>query len=187
MDEIFTYFGEWASSTGMGNVRPAGLMQSIKHLILAHVDQMWLLRQKASGLVGSILQNEKIRIKTIHFITQGQDSCKGDSGGPLITRQGRSNPMYLRGVVSFGTIKCGNGYPGVYINVAHYANWIQANMRPWSKPHLFKKKIQIKFLIKILNCSISVMHIFLYVTYLLGYIDCCINSYDFHANLYNKR
>jgi secreted trypsin-like serine protease len=38
--------------------------------------------------------------------------------------------MYLRGIVSFGTQRCGIGYPGVYINVAYYASWIRTNMRP---------------------------------------------------------
>jgi secreted trypsin-like serine protease len=38
--------------------------------------------------------------------------------------------MYLKGLVSFGTRKCGNGYPGVYTNLAVYTDWIRSNLRP---------------------------------------------------------
>jgi secreted trypsin-like serine protease len=37
--------------------------------------------------------------------------------------------MYLKGVVSFGTKKCGKGLPGVYINVATYIPWIIENLK----------------------------------------------------------
>jgi secreted trypsin-like serine protease len=60
----------------------------------------------------------------------GKDTCKGDSGGPLISRHGRTGKMFLKGIVSFGTTQCGNGHPGVYTNVAHYVEWIRANIKP---------------------------------------------------------
>ena len=48
----------------------------------------------------------------------GHDACQMDSGGPLAI-DGR-----LAGVVSWG-IGCGvKGNPGVYTEVAHYADWI---------------------------------------------------------------
>ena len=39
----------------------------------------------------------------------GEDSCNGDSGGPLLAHDARSfkEPKYLLGIVSFGTKKCG--------------------------------------------------------------------------------
>ena len=37
------------------------------------------------------------------------DTCQGDSGGPLMVRQGGEGFMYLKGLVSFGTSKCGSG------------------------------------------------------------------------------
>lgn len=61
---------------------------------------------------------------------KGKDSCKGDSGGPLITRKSISDPMYLIGVVSFGTRICGAGIPGVYTNISHYIGWIKNNLEP---------------------------------------------------------
>lgn len=58
---------------------------------------------------------------------RGEDTCTGDSGGPL-TR--KLNPFhYLYGIVSFGSYKCGaNNVPGIYTNVAKYIDWIEANM-----------------------------------------------------------
>ena len=52
------------------------------------------------------------------------DSCRGDSGGPLIQR--RSNGLArLVGLVSWGK-GCGSEkLPGVYVDVSHYARWIE--------------------------------------------------------------
>lgn len=46
------------------------------------------------------------------------DSCNGDSGGPLVC------DSVQVGIVSFGTVTCGIGVPGVYTNVAIYSAWI---------------------------------------------------------------
>jgi len=62
---------------------------------------------------------------------KGKDSCSGDSGGPLVA-QGPGDfkePKYLVGVVSFGTKKCGQGYPGVYTSIEYYLPWILKNMK----------------------------------------------------------
>jgi len=62
---------------------------------------------------------------------KGKDSCSGDSGGPLVA-QGPGDfkePKYLVGVVSFGTKKCGQGYPGVYTSIEYYLPWILDNMK----------------------------------------------------------
>jgi len=62
---------------------------------------------------------------------KGTDSCSGDSGGPLVA-QGPGDfkePKYLVGVVSFGTKKCGTGYPGVYTSIEYYLPWILENMK----------------------------------------------------------
>lgn len=57
-----------------------------------------------------------------------QDSCDGDSGGPLM--RFRDNAWVLEGIVSFG-YKCGlKDWPGVYTSVAAYDIWIKQNVRP---------------------------------------------------------
>lgn len=51
----------------------------------------------------------------------GKDSCQGDSGGPLVLRDG---PPVLVGIVSWGK-QCGDSrFPGVYVRVASYLDWI---------------------------------------------------------------
>lgn len=65
----------------------------------------------------------------------GIDSCKGDSGGPLMAIDGRTyldRPYwYSVGIVSFGPTPCGSiGWPGVYTRVSSYINWILQNISP---------------------------------------------------------
>ncbi|XP_071520050.1 uncharacterized protein [Panulirus ornatus] len=56
---------------------------------------------------------------------QGKDTCKGDGGGPLVC-SGPDGSVQLAGLVSWG-IGCGHpGVPGVYVNVAHYLDWLRA-------------------------------------------------------------
>ncbi|XP_075985902.1 phenoloxidase-activating enzyme-like [Anticarsia gemmatalis] len=60
---------------------------------------------------------------------KGKDSCKGDSGGPLMYQNGK---IYeATGVVSFGPTPCGiQDVPGVYTNVFEYNSWIRSNIAP---------------------------------------------------------
>ncbi|XP_017144468.1 melanization protease 1 [Drosophila miranda] len=64
---------------------------------------------------------------------EGVDSCRGDSGGPLLLEdytEGYSN-YYITGVVSYGPTPCGlKGWPGVYTRVAAYLDFIENNVRP---------------------------------------------------------
>ena len=61
---------------------------------------------------------------------EGIDSCKGDSGGPMVYRASKADPWTLIGIVSFGDTICGNGNAGVYTYVEEYMDWIRANIRP---------------------------------------------------------
>merc|ERR1711956_203547 len=54
---------------------------------------------------------------------KGEDSCSGD-------KKLNKEPKYLIGIVSFGTKKCGQGYPGVYSSIDYYLPWILDNMKP---------------------------------------------------------
>lgn len=60
---------------------------------------------------------------------QGQDSCKGDGGSPLICPLLEDRERYVQvGIVSWG-IGCGDdGIPGVYVNVPLYLDWIEGEL-----------------------------------------------------------
>ncbi|CAO1427647.1 unnamed protein product [Diamesa serratosioi] len=64
---------------------------------------------------------------------KGKDSCRGDSGGPLMRQNVQSNPpyWYLAGLVSYGPSPCGQeGWPGVYTRVGNYVDWVESNLKP---------------------------------------------------------
>ncbi|XP_068196925.1 serine protease 56 isoform X2 [Antennarius striatus] len=59
------------------------------------------------------------------YLSGGIDSCKGDSGGPLIYQDQMSGRFQLYGITSWGD-GCGNkGKPGVYTRVSAFFDWIQ--------------------------------------------------------------
>jgi secreted trypsin-like serine protease len=62
----------------------------------------------------------------------GKDSCNGDSGGPLMKYNfdGTNQFWFVAGVVSYGTIECGTGVPGVYTKVSSYMDWIKEQIKP---------------------------------------------------------
>lgn len=64
----------------------------------------------------------------------GQDSCGGDSGGPLMkvdVVEEQSPRYYIFGIVSFGAKHCGaTTMPAVYTKVASYIYWILDNITP---------------------------------------------------------
>nr|CAD7409190.1 unnamed protein product [Timema cristinae] len=66
---------------------------------------------------------------------KGQDSCSGDSGGPLMRPEQAPGPAMPRhvllGLVSFGPTKCGNAdVPGVHTVVSTYMGWLLDNIQP---------------------------------------------------------
>lgn len=61
----------------------------------------------------------------------GHDSCRGDSGGPLMGQLPRTDNWIVVGVVSYGPTPCGTvGWPGVYTRVGAYVDWIVSKLRP---------------------------------------------------------
>ncbi|XP_072946210.1 transmembrane protease serine 9-like [Epargyreus clarus] len=62
---------------------------------------------------------------------EGEDSCNGDSGGPLMYADSKWNWKYvIVGVVSSGYRYCGTeGYPGFYTSVYKHLSWIHDMMK----------------------------------------------------------
>ena len=63
-------------------------------------------------------------------LTGGKDTCKGDSGGPLMLGRVYENVsvFYQIGVVSYGFRCAEEGYPGVYSRVSAFLDWISDNI-----------------------------------------------------------
>lgn len=74
-----------------------------------------------------------------------QDSCSGDSGGPLMIVQNKV--WYALGIVSYG-IGCGReGWPGIYTNISSYTKWIDKKIKnltikPNNTNKVFKSRIK---------------------------------------------
>ncbi|XP_058792483.1 trypsin-3-like [Phymastichus coffea] len=62
------------------------------------------------------------------YFEGGRDSCKGDSGGPLLVRND-VGAMEVVGIVSFGRGCAKPRFPGVYTKVSNYLGWIGQNLR----------------------------------------------------------
>jgi len=68
----------------------------------------------------------------------GVTTCKGDSGGPLFTRNSSTpdsednseQPWTLTGITSFGSSYCGDrSKPAVFTRVSEYLDWIREQLR----------------------------------------------------------
>lgn len=94
------------------------------------VKQKLIVNYVEPGTCSTKYGNLKVSIASTQMCAGGkfsQDSCDGDSGGPLM--RFRDNAWVQEGIVSFG-YKCGlQGWPGVYTSVAAYDIWIKNNVR----------------------------------------------------------
>ena len=60
--------------------------------------------------------------------TKGQDSCSGDSGGPIARQDADGCPVVV-GLVSYGDRTCAKqGVPGVYTRLSSFAAWIKKEL-----------------------------------------------------------
>lgn len=108
-------FGATMSKDRYGNQ----LSQGVAHPPVLHIVDLPLLsRWQCLGFLNDPAENEDSVVCTLGTY---QDACHGDSGGPLV--YGRK----LLGVTSWG-IGCATQYPGIYVRVSYYQNWIQAVM-----------------------------------------------------------
>ena len=101
-------------------IRASPTLQYKNTTVLTNFDCIW------RTAVAGVLVEEDYRpiIYPGHICTlvkRGIGGCFGDSGSPLITRNG------VVGVVSFG-LSCARGAPDILIRVSHYLPWIDRTM-----------------------------------------------------------
>ena len=88
--------------------------------------------------------------------TGGQDSCYGDSGGPLMLRE--NSTWSQVGLVSWGVECAGKNQYGVYTRLANYNDWIDQHKRHLSQDTLvnllyFPVDMEVRARVKIYNNS----------------------------------
>nr|XP_039270410.1 chymotrypsin-like protease CTRL-1 isoform X2 [Styela clava] len=66
--------------------------------------------------------NDILCAGSIHKVV---NTCRGDSGGPLMFQRCESCSWYLGGIVSFGHPDCTKKIPGAYTKVLSYEKWIR--------------------------------------------------------------
>ncbi|KAG8293928.1 hypothetical protein J6590_007593 [Homalodisca vitripennis] len=60
-----------------------------------------------------------------------KDTCKSDSGGPLVRAEKDSCLAEQVGITSFGPVRCGESeIPGTYVRVAYFLPWIESIVWP---------------------------------------------------------
>lgn len=58
----------------------------------------------------------------------GSDTCKGDGGSPLLCKIPHSKDRFYQTGIVAGGLECDGHLPGIYVNVAHFADWISEQL-----------------------------------------------------------
>lgn len=107
----------WAA--GWGAVSETNLFSQIKQQVNLH----YLTKEKCAEAKTPVSRGQLCAGGVI-----GMDTCKGDSGGPLMYENESDKYKFFEaiGVVSYGPIPCGQiNKPAVYTNILSYMPWIR--------------------------------------------------------------
>lgn len=112
-DEALEALG-WGSTLQSGY----GMSETLQSVTLDYVSSNYCASQWSN------LSNRQICAGEMNPRGEVQDSCRGDSGGPLIYDNG--DKMWLVGITSYGHETCAtNGVPAVYTRVDSYLEWLE--------------------------------------------------------------
>lgn len=113
--------GDKTMVTGWGSIKPSGSKYPVE------------LRQAQVPVVANEVCNEASayegditnRMICAGELDGGKGVCSGDSGGPLLAKDGNGEFRLLAGVVSFGTIPCAfKKHPAVFTRITSFRDWI---------------------------------------------------------------
>ncbi|KRT86665.1 Trypsin [Oryctes borbonicus] len=114
--------GKTAVVAGWGQIRYQGYTSE---LLLEATIPIWYQKECVAAFAQRITDN----MICAAAYEGGVDSCKGDSGGPLLHQLDNERWVVI-GIVSWG-IGCGNkGKPGLYTRVNNYIPWIIKHTTP---------------------------------------------------------
>lgn len=103
----------WVAGFGNTNADQSGYYaDTLQHVEITHVQ---LNECKSQYGASAITEN------MLCAADPGEDSCKGDSGGPLYDAKNK----VISGVVSFGKKCADSRYPGVYARISSQFEWIK--------------------------------------------------------------
>lgn len=111
--------GVEATVTGWGEMGGTDASDVLMEVAVAVVD-----RQTCQAAYAHLGYGVSINMLCAGYPAGGKDTCRGDSGGPLIVPDGLGNWKQI-GIVSWGYYPCAQpDYYGVYTRVSNYATWI---------------------------------------------------------------
>ncbi|XP_067265125.1 trypsin-like isoform X1 [Chanodichthys erythropterus] len=108
--------GEQCLVSGWGNQNTTGVEYAS---VLQCLNLPVLSRSQCEDAYGSRITENMF---CAGFLEGGKDSCQGDSGGPVVCNG------ELRGVVSWGYGCAQSDYPGVYVEVCRYTDWVRSTI-----------------------------------------------------------
>ncbi|XP_017059950.1 serine protease 7-like [Drosophila ficusphila] len=118
--------GYWLTAAGWGDtehtIQNRNVFSRTKlKARVSYVDWAWCKQQYSK---------KNISLATSQMCAGGEaDACQGDSGGPLMSSF--YDVWVLEGIVSYGHRHCGQTeWPGIYINVTFFENWIMDQISP---------------------------------------------------------
>nr|XP_039262303.1 tryptase-2-like [Styela clava] len=77
-------------------------------------------------LVDEIGPVQRDRSLCVGRLSGSRDTCRGDSGGPIMCQRCHTCAWFIAGLTSFGQ-SCGQNKPGVYSRIEFYEDWIKMN------------------------------------------------------------
>jgi trypsin len=114
--------GKFATIIGWGNTREEqnGTHDSASNLLL-RVDQEIRTMEQCAAMGMAPLDESMVCAGGV----EGQDSCNGDSGGPIFLETSKGDAVF--GIVSWGNGCARKDQPGVYARVSTVLSWIKEN------------------------------------------------------------